>query len=53
MNFKTTLLDDRLNAVLIAVALVLALIGDADSLFDTADAGTVAVATAVVPAAIV
>ncbi len=51
MNFKTTLLDDRLNAVLIAVTLVLALIGDADSLF--ADAGTQAVAMAVVPATIV
>ncbi len=57
MNFKSTQLDDRLNALLIAVALTMALFGDADALFDWAGAGDVAVAvaatSAMVPAALV
>ncbi|WP_395702184.1 hypothetical protein [Aquabacterium sp.] len=53
MNFKTTLLDDRLNALLIGIVMVLALVADADSLWAAADTDTVAVAQAVVPAPIV
>ncbi len=55
MNFKSNLLDDRLNALLVVAALVMALFGDADGLLQVAKAAEtgIAVASAVVPAPLV